>query len=100
MGKPDPHSKNNRLPSAKTKEKFLTDNYIREKKKREHFYNTTAYENRCKQDPSHDYLRNNLHIKFCVCGSREVSTFPNKKVSFRNYTPKILNQEINMGMWM
>lgn len=46
-----------------------------------------------------EYINNNLCIKSCI-GNREVLRFQMKKVSFRNYTPKILNQEINMGMWI
>lgn len=47
----------------------------------------------------YDYIKNNLCIKSCI-GDREVLRFQMKKVSFRNYTPKILNQEVNMGMWI
>lgn len=46
-----------------------------------------------------DYLRNNLCIKSCI-GTRDVLKFQMKKITFRNYTPKILNQEVNMGMWI
>ncbi|KAJ8958489.1 hypothetical protein NQ318_002283 [Aromia moschata] len=46
-----------------------------------------------------DYLRNNLRIKSCV-GNREVFRFQMKKITIRNYTPKILRQEVNMGMWI
>lgn len=94
MGKPDPFPKKHK--SAKTKEKFLTD--FREKKPRENFYNTSPNEKH--KDAQNDYLRNNLQIKTCVCGNLEILKFQTKKVSFRNYTPKILNQEVNMGMWM
>lgn len=45
----------------------------------------------------YNYLRNNLIIKSGV--ENQDSRYP-KKISIRNYTPKILNQEINMGMWI
>ncbi|EFA05529.1 hypothetical protein TcasGA2_TC015716 [Tribolium castaneum] len=94
MGKPDPFPKKHK--SAKTKEKYHTEYHNREKKTRENFYNTTPNE----KHAQNDYLKNNLHIKTCVCGSREILKFQSKKTNFRNYTPKILNQEVNMGMWM
>ncbi|RZC35276.1 hypothetical protein BDFB_013496 [Asbolus verrucosus] len=96
MGKSDPFPKKQKNPSAKTKDKYLTEFYIRQKKDK----------SRSTNDPPHptkaqfDYLKNNLHIKFCICGSRELLKFQTAKLSFRNYTPKILDQEINMGMWM
>lgn len=46
-----------------------------------------------------DYLRNNLYIKTCL-GNCDVLKCQMKKITFRNYTPKILNQEVNMGMWI
>lgn len=46
-----------------------------------------------------DYLRNNLCFKTGIA-KREVPKFQMKKVTLRNYTPKILNQEVNMGMWI
>ncbi|XP_076256308.1 uncharacterized protein LOC143193801 [Rhynchophorus ferrugineus] len=45
------------------------------------------------------YLRHNLYIKSAVEKQNDFN-FQKKKVSFRNYTPKILRQEVNMGMWM
>lgn len=48
-----------------------------------------------------DYIRNNLQIKSCLGANRNIFTFHSKKnLTIRNYTPKILNQEINMGLWM
>lgn len=46
-----------------------------------------------------EYLRHNLYIKSAVEKQNALS-FQLKKVSFRNYTPKILSQEVNMGMWI
>lgn len=46
-----------------------------------------------------DYLRNNLCIKTGI-GNHQVLKFQMKKVTLRNYTPKTLNQEVNMGMWI
>ncbi|KAL1502396.1 hypothetical protein ABEB36_007542 [Hypothenemus hampei] len=45
------------------------------------------------------YLKHNLYIKSAV-GNTNVLNYQMKKVSFRNYTPKILSQEVNMGMWI
>ncbi|KAJ3620553.1 hypothetical protein MTP99_004492 [Tenebrio molitor] len=103
---PDPFPKKQKNPSAKPKDKYQTEYYLREKRSRENYYNTAPNENKSNKETSHpsraqhDYLRNNLHIKSCVCGNREILRCQTKKISFRNYTPKILNQEINMGMWM
>lgn len=49
--------------------------------------------------PQFEYLRNNLCIKTRI-GTQDGLQFQMKKISFRNYTPKILNQEMNMGMWI
>lgn len=46
-----------------------------------------------------DYLRNNLCIKTGIA-NQEALKFQMKKITLRNYTPKILNQEVNMGMWI
>lgn len=49
----------------------------------------------------HDYMKHHLLIKSCLDKERSLlRTGPIKKISIRNYTPKILGQEINMGMWM
>lgn len=47
-----------------------------------------------------DYMRNHLFIKSCLDQERTLIRSAPKKISIRNYTPKILGQEINMGMWM
>lgn len=47
-----------------------------------------------------DYLRNNLCIKSCIGKHPEELKFQMRNANFRNYTPKILNQEINLGMWI
>lgn len=44
-------------------------------------------------DAQYEYIRNHLYIKTGIQGGK-------KKSSFRNYIPKVINQEINMGMWM
>lgn len=48
-----------------------------------------------------EYMRNHLFIKSRLDQERTLLKPPNtNKISIRNYTPKILGQEINMGMWM
>lgn len=46
-----------------------------------------------------DYLRNNLCIKTCIANQKVVK-LQMTKITFRNYTPKILSQEVNIGMWI
>lgn len=107
MGKSDPE------PSHPTrfipKEKYNTEIYLRDKYKTSHnYYHTTpndkykkktnASEHR--ENNQFDYLKKNLFIKSRVDTECELWQFQQRKVSFRNYTPKILNQEVNMGMWM
>lgn len=43
------------------------------------------------QSAKSDYIKRHLYIKCCV---------NRNKVTIRNYTPKVISQEINMGMWM
>lgn len=57
----------------------------------------------CNKDTQsqNDYMKRHLYIKSCV--DNETSApwrFQAQKVSIRNYTPKAINQELNMGMWM
>lgn len=48
-----------------------------------------------------EYMRNHLFIKSRLDSERTLLRPPaTNKISIRNYTPKILGQEINMGMWM
>ncbi|KAK5638303.1 hypothetical protein RI129_012598 [Pyrocoelia pectoralis] len=48
----------------------------------------------------HDYIKQHLYIKCCVDKEKAPWKFQAQKISFRNYTPKTINQEMNMGMWM
>lgn len=50
------------------------------------------YKQQQQQSSKSDYIKRHLYFKCCV--NR------NSKVTIRNYTPKIISQEINMGMWM
>lgn len=53
-----------------------------------------------KNQQVHDYMKHHLLIKSCLDKERSLLRTGVKKISIRNYTPKILGQEINMGMWM
>ncbi|CAH2009399.1 unnamed protein product [Acanthoscelides obtectus] len=113
----------------KHKEKFKSEPYLRSKVKEIPAYNTTpgdkyycrhvccdkekkpekkvSFRDRRKDSlveeafysAQFEYIRNNLCIKFCI-GNRDLFRFQRKKVSIRNYTPKSLNQEVNLGMWI
>lgn len=53
------------------------------------------------QTTQNDYIKRHLYIKSCVDNEQSVWKFqPQQKVSIRNYTPKAINQEMNMGMWI
>lgn len=47
-----------------------------------------------------EYMKRHLYIKTGVDHERSVLRYQLKKVSIRNYTPKAINQDINMGMWI
>ncbi|KAL3271323.1 hypothetical protein HHI36_021811, partial [Cryptolaemus montrouzieri] len=113
MGKSDP------VPSKPNsrfipQEKYNTEIYLRDKYKypTHNHYNTTpndkysGYKKRVNQQEQKkevsqfDYIKHNLFIKSCVGSEFELWQFQAKKKSFRNYTPKILDQEANMGMWI
>lgn len=47
-----------------------------------------------------DYLKRNLYIKSALDKESCLLRFQAKKLSIRNYIPKIINQELNMGMWI
>lgn len=50
-------------------------------------------------DEQKEYLRKNLLIKCCVDKERTIP-LQTKKVSIRDYKPKVITQEIDMGMWI
>lgn len=118
MGRPDPEpNKHKDLRDDRTKDKYKTELIIRPKNKEitRQICNTTPADKyspkqhpkrkdehadrRTDSSPQFEYIKKNLCIKTCI-GNGEVLRFQVKKVTIRNYTPKILNQEINMGMWM
>lgn len=46
-----------------------------------------------------DYMKRHLFIKSCI--DRDLALkFQAKKTNLRNYTPKAIDQEVNLGMWM
>ncbi|XP_018569558.1 uncharacterized protein LOC108909651 isoform X2 [Anoplophora glabripennis] len=120
MGRSDPRPDRQKDPSDddKIKDKYKTELIIRPRCKEviKQAYNTTPVaknspknqdkkkddhtsDRRTDDSPQFEYIKKNLCIKTCI-GNGEVLRFQVKKVTIRNYTPKILNQEINMGMWM
>ncbi|XP_066258155.1 uncharacterized protein [Euwallacea similis] len=61
---------------------------------------------RCQSEHNHSssdqyehYLRHNLYIKSAI-ENQNLLNSQIKKNSIRNYTPKILSQEVNLGMWI
>lgn len=102
MGKSDHWSK--KLKNSSATNKYSTEYIVREKHHFPSWIKTTPkYELRSLNESpiNHfEYLKNNLHIKTCIWGNKQVLEFQVKKISFREYTPKILDQEINMGMWI
>lgn len=46
-----------------------------------------------------DYMKRHLFIKSCIDRDRGLK-FQVKKANLRNYTPKVIDQEVNLGMWM
>lgn len=90
------------------KEKYNTEIYLRDKyKTNQNYYNTTPNDKYKRNNVSEqrvtnhfDYLKHNLFIKSRVGTDCAEWQFQQQKISFRNYTPKILNQEVNMGMWI
>lgn len=68
----------------------LKNKYPTEFKQRER-YPVQPFNTQFKQQSKSDYIRRHLYIKCCV---------NRNKLTIRNYTPKVISQEINMGMWM
>ncbi|KAK9871984.1 hypothetical protein WA026_015229 [Henosepilachna vigintioctopunctata] len=113
MGKRDPSPIQKNIILV-PKEKYQTEVILREKYQHpvQNHYNTTSndkytgYKKRTssseqkKEVTQFDYIKHNLLIKSCVCSESKLWQIQPKKKSFRNYTPKILDQEVNMGMWM
>lgn len=117
MGRSDPGPNKHRDLSHgddRIKDKYKTELIVRPKNKEaiRQAYNTTPAdkytpkkhpdkkkEETTDHSPQFEYIKKNLCVKTCI-GNGEVLRFQVKKVTIRNYTPKILNQEINMGMWM
>ncbi|XP_019769848.2 uncharacterized protein LOC109544221 [Dendroctonus ponderosae] len=56
-------------------------------------------ENDCSIPQYEYYLKHNLYIKSAV-ETQNLLGLQTKNVTFRNYTPKSLSQEVNMGMWI
>lgn len=105
MGKTEFFKKSKNVNNP-TKDKYQTECYIRQKSTPDRYYNTAPPSD---SKPIHqcqpkienfEFSTKNLHIKSCACGNREIFIIQSKKPTFRNYKPKILSQEVSMGMWM
>lgn len=48
-----------------------------------------------------EYISNHLKIKAGIYETKtKTNKFPTKKSTIRDYTPKIINQDVTMGMWI
>ena len=47
-----------------------------------------------------DYIGHHLEVKFGLDESKTVFIYRVNRLTIRNYVPKIIRQELTMGMWM
>lgn len=92
------HCKSCKYPAAH--EKYKTSTSEPDKSQKVEWKKDANYTISKVQKEQYDYIRNNLYIKSAVDREKTILKFQLKKVSIRNYTPKTINQEINMGMWI
>lgn len=88
--------------NVQPKEKYSTTPYIAKEKvtRNVNYISTNIKGEDSKQTSQNDYMKRHLYVKSCVDKEQSEWKFQEQKVSIRNYTPKVINQEINMGMWM